>query len=151
MGRRNRERIARIKAGLEQPFRAVAEKALEKVLVPDVKESDIKVEKVIKTKCPDITNVTEIKTCRQIMGMLANPKMPRHIIRDKTKEGMRKVVAKLKKCGETSESVYDFYWGIGEFRKLWGDLGFGEPCIVGSMSLVWLIKSGWRIERSELA
>lgn len=123
MGKRNRERIEQIRSGLSSPFRNLGEKMLASVLVPNVKESDIKVEKVIKTKCPSITNITEIKTCRQIMGILGNPKMPQRIIKEKTIQGMYKVVAKLKKFGETSDSIFEFYWNIDDFRELWDKIG----------------------------
>ncbi len=81
---------------------------------------------IVRTKCPDITNWTEIKTCKQIMGLLNMPRMPQHIIREKAKEGMRKVIAKLEKAGETKECICRFDWDMGEVRTLWTKLGYSE-------------------------
>lgn len=81
---------------------------------------------IVRTKCHDITNWTEIRTCKQIMSLLNQPRMPQHIIREKAKEGMYKVIAKLEKAGETKESICRFYWDIDEFRTLWAKLGYSE-------------------------
>lgn len=114
MGLRDRLRIQRIKLGFEETRSGKSEYTVEKTRI------------VVTTKCPDITTLTEIKTCRQIMRMLRMPKMPQHIIREKTKEGMYKVVAKLEKAGETRENIFKFYWGIPEFQELWGEFGYTE-------------------------
>ncbi len=60
------------------------------------------------------------------MGLLNQPRMPQHIIREKTKEGMYKVITKLEKAGETKESIFKFYWDIAEFRTLWNAMGYSE-------------------------
>ncbi len=113
MGLRDRLRKTRIQLGLEQPISGKSEYV-------------DKTRAIVRTKCPSITTLTEIKTCRQIIRMLSMPKMPQHIIREKTKEGMYKVIAKLENAGETKESIFAFYWGISEFRELWGKLGYTE-------------------------
>jgi hypothetical protein len=115
MGRKNRERIKRIELGLEEPISAKSRN--------DVVD---KTRPFVTTKCPDITSLTEIRTCRKIMRLFNMPKMPQHIIREKTKEGMHKVIAKLEQAGETRESIFNFYWGIAEFRELWAKLGYSE-------------------------
>ena len=121
MGLRDRLRIGRIRQGLELP-RAI------KTLVDTEKTAreSVKGLTLIATKCPDITNLTEIKTCIRIMGLLGNPKIPQHVISSKTKEGMCQVIAKLKRAGETSDSIAKFYWDIPEFCQLWGKLGYSE-------------------------
>jgi len=81
---------------------------------------------LIKTKCPDITNLTEIKTCKRIMGLMGLPKVPKSIIKDKMAIGMRQVIAKLERAGETKDFIIKFYWDISEFRELWSKIGCTE-------------------------
>jgi len=93
------------------------------------KESDWEPDKsrgVVTTRCPEITSNTEIKACKQILGLLRIPKVPRHVIANKTMEGMHKVIAKLKDAGETTDFIVKFYWDIPEFRELWQKLGYDE-------------------------
>lgn len=121
MGLRDRLRIERIKQGLELPRSIKALVEVEKVANERARNATL-----VRTKCQDITNFTEIKTCVRIMGMLSNPQMPSNVVAEKTKEGMHQVVAKLKKAGETSDTIYKFYWDIPEFRQLWEKLGLAE-------------------------
>jgi len=81
---------------------------------------------VVSTKCPTITSATEVKACKQILGLLRIPKVPRHVIADKTIEGMHKVITKLEDAGETRDFIVKFYWDIPEFRELWQTLGYDE-------------------------
>jgi len=93
------------------------------------KESDWEPDKsrgVVTTRCPDVTSFTEIKACKQILGLLRIPKVPRHVIAGKTIEGMHKVITKLEDAGETRDFIVKFYWDIPEFRELWQKLGYDE-------------------------
>jgi hypothetical protein len=114
MGLRNRLRILRIQSGLEQP------------ISDNNRYSTTITKDVIMTKCADITNITEIKTCKQIMALLNVPKIPQHIVKDKLKEGMYKVIKRLEDAGETSEAIFKFYWDIPEFQTLWKRLNYTE-------------------------
>ncbi len=118
MGLRDRLRIERIRLGLEQPRSG-------KSVIPESYDAK-QTRPLIATKCPSITSWTEIKTCNQIMRLLSIPRTPQHIVREKTKEGMYKVVTKLKQAGETKDSIFKFYWDIPEFQSLWKKLGYNE-------------------------
>jgi len=125
MGLRNRLRIERIKQGLEVP-RSL--RRLQDKVTRDEKADEVRLKNkaIITTKCPDITNLTEIKTCNQIMRFLGMPKVPKHIVAEKLKEGMRIAIAKLLKAGETKDSILKFYWDIPEFQELWTKLGYNK-------------------------
>ncbi len=125
MGLRDRLRIERIKQGLELP---ISMKCLQDNVAVEERTEDeqAKSRQIVITKCPDITSLTEIKTCNRIMRFLSMPKVPHHVVAEKTKEGMYKVIAKLEKAGETKETIFSFYWAIPEFQKLWIKLGYSE-------------------------
>ena len=116
MGRRDRLRKQRIEQGLEVPF------SQQKVL----KTSDGKQRDLVRTKCPEITNLSETKACSEILGILSSRSIPADMLRGKVKEAMSQPVRKLLKAGETKDGVFAFYWDIPEFKQVWDKLGLVE-------------------------
>ncbi|MCJ7655156.1 MAG: hypothetical protein MUO97_07675 [Dehalococcoidia bacterium] len=116
MGLRDRLRKMRISQGAEVPI------SQQNVL--RTKDGEQRV--IVRTKCPEITNLSEIKSCQEILSILNSVSIPVGMLKGKVKDGMSQPIKKLLSAGETKDSVFAFYWSISEFKQVWGKLGLKE-------------------------
>ncbi len=123
MGRRDRERVQRIVAGLEKPFRQSTTYIRKAVSGDPEVLADVE-KRVVKATGLSKTNVNEksvIVSCRSLRGLIKLQGVP--AIRQQVQNHLPSEVRQVKASGR---DPFDFYWDIDDFRSIWMKLGWNE-------------------------
>jgi len=128
MGKRNRERIEKIMSGLEKPFRSIGsslstmKRAVEgdPVAIDNLSNAVARREGLI----GKVTVGKVAKACKIMEGLIR--------VRgtgDSRRQVLTHLPTEIKQVIEQGIEPFKFYWGILEFRSVWGKLGFDEETL----------------------
>lgn len=122
MGKRNRERIARIRASIEKPFRAAG--FMKRAVSGDpeaMAELEAQVVKKTGLSKSDITPGGVAAACRFMKGLIRIQGVP--VIRQQVQNHLPDEIRRVKASGR---EPFEFYWNIPDFRLVWAKLGWNE-------------------------
>ncbi len=123
MGRRNRERVDRILAGLEKPFRQSATYMRKAVnndpeVLADVEKRVVRATGLSKTNVNEKSVTVACKTMKGLFRLQGVPTLKQQI-ENHLPDEIRRVKA-------SGRDPFEFYWNIQDFRDVWTKLGWNE-------------------------
>jgi hypothetical protein len=127
MGRRNKERIERIKAGLGKPFRNISRSFMVRAVQGDPEAISELEDKVIRLSGISPKNVTPsnvAKACVMMKGLIRVQGVSaiQAQIQKRLPDEIRAVIIQGK-------DPFEFYWSIKDFRDVWTRLGWDEAVL----------------------
>jgi hypothetical protein len=126
LGKRNRERIARIERGEEQSIASKAKGIPEKTVSRIQSLAEKTVGKVMAPMFRRQTLVQQVATARKLMSKVGVVNFRANLLKD---GGLPEDIGDLFKKGMKTEEVKAFYWQCPEFVVFWGDIQCTEDML----------------------
>ena len=120
MGKRDRERIARIEAGEEQTIRNEKREKAEARIAEKVSN---KMDKKLTKKFGKMDLVQQVKQARKLIKTVGITKFRAGLLEP---GGFPKDIQEKRDNGMSSEEILDFYWSCEEFVVFWKEIALNK-------------------------